>query len=194
MTPHTTPGRLLVIGQPVLDHIAHVEIVHQRGTLLKVMDIDAGWIVFQKGSYISTECGSGRRLVFGPFQDFEDDATQLGKEKAIGRRFRAGEKVSIPEDKVHVVDWREDIERFGLEKVGRLGYVNRSPGGGQPTAATSSVRSFLDCQSALPGFTRRKPMASLRIAYPRLSATRTFTEFRNQCPLTSFWRASLTTA
>jgi hypothetical protein len=134
--PETMPSatsssrKLLVVGQPVLDHIAHVEIVHQRGTLLTVMDIDAGWIIFRPGSYISTECGAGKRLVFGPFLDYEDDVKQVGKEKAIGRRFRAGEKIPVPEEKVHVVDWRGDIDRFGTEYVGRLGYVNRSPGGG----------------------------------------------------------------
>ena len=126
----SSPRRLLVVGQPVLDHIAHVEIVHQRGTLLKVMDIDAGWIVFHRGSCISTECGSGKRLVFGPFLDYEEDIAQLGKDRAIGRRFKAGDKVSIPEEKVNVVDWRGDMGRFGAENVGRLGYVSRSPGGG----------------------------------------------------------------
>jgi hypothetical protein len=125
-----SPRKLLVVGQPVLDHIAHVDIIHQRGTLLKVMDIDAGWIVFHPGSYISTECGTGKRLVFGPFLELEEDIKQLGKEKAIGRRFRAGEKISIPPEKVQVLDWGDDIDNFGEANVGRLGYVGRSPGGG----------------------------------------------------------------
>jgi len=121
--------KLLVVGQPVLDHVVDVDIIHQTGTLMKVMDIDVGQIVFKKGSYISTEYGAGKRLVFGPFLDYEEDVASLGK-KAIGRRFRKGQKVDIPPEKVQILGWREDVRKFGEGNVGRLGYVVRSPGGG----------------------------------------------------------------
>jgi hypothetical protein len=121
---------LLVIGQPVLDHVLDVDIIHQRGTLLKVMELDAGQIILNRNSYISTEYGPGERLVFGPFQDIEDDERELGLTKAIGRKFRRGQKIQIPPEKIHIMEWREDIKKFGTENVARLGYVARSPGGG----------------------------------------------------------------
>jgi hypothetical protein len=122
--------KLLVVGQPVLDHGIHVDVVHQGLRLMNVMEIDAGRIIFKRGSYISTEYPSYQRLVFGPFLDYEEDVEQLGKKKAIGREFDKGAKVSIPPEKVQILGWEEDIESLGVDNVGRLGYVSRAPGGG----------------------------------------------------------------
>ncbi len=148
--------KLLVIGQPVLDHIVDVDIVHQVGTLLKVMDIDAGWVVFKRGAFISTEYGTGKRLVFGPFLDYEDDVAQLGPAKAIGRRFRSGAKVPIPPEKLQVLDWREDLAKLGPDKVGRLGYVNRSPGGGATNCCYIISQIFPGLPMAFTGIYSRE--------------------------------------